>query len=458
MCVLALTAIALPAIAQERRVPATRPEIELSFAPLVKRVAPAVVNIYAKRVVRQAQPPLFDDPVFRRFFGDALPPRERIQNSLGSGVIVQPDGLVVTAHHVIEGATEIKVALHDRREFDATVVRDDTRTDLAILRINADSGRLPFLELRDSDDAEVGDLVLAIGNPFGVGQTVTSGIVSALARTAIGTSDYSYFIQTDAAINPGNSGGALVTMDGRLLGINTAIYSRTGTSVGVGFAVPSNMVATVLQGAISGGRVVRPWFGASGQAMTSELAASLRTARPAGVLIDDVSPGGPADNAGLKPGDIVTAVNGREVDDMDALRFRIATQRVGGTAKLQVVRAGREFALSLPLQRAPEVPPREATKLPGGNPLAGATVANLSPALAEELAVSDTLRGVIVTAVDRGSLAGRTGLRPGDLIIAVNGTETKSVAALKTRLAAPTRRWQVAIQRGERVMSVVIEG
>jgi serine protease Do len=458
LCVLLLTLIALPAAAQERRVPATRPEIELSFAPLVKRVAPAVVNIYAKRVVRQAQSPLFDDPVFRRLFGDGLPPRERIQNSLGSGVIVQPEGLVVTAHHVIEGATEIKVALHDRREFDATVVRDDTRTDLAILRIDAGSERLPFLELRDSDDAEVGDLVLAIGNPFGVGQTVTSGIVSALARTAIGKSDFSYFIQTDAAINPGNSGGALVTMDGRLLGINTAIYSRTGTSAGVGFAVPSNMVATVLQGAVSGGRVVRPWFGASGQSMTSELAASLHTARPAGVLIDDVHPGGPAENAGLKPGDIVTAVNGREVDDMDALRFRIATQPVGGTAKLQVMRAGREFALSLPLQRAPELPPREATKLAGGNPLAGATVANLSPALAEELSLSDALRGVIVTAVDRGSLAGRTGLRPGDMILAVNGTETKSVAALKTRLAATSGRWQIAIQRGDRVMSVVIEG
>jgi serine protease Do len=396
--------------------------------------------------------------MIRRFFGEGLPPRDRIQNALGSGAIVRPEGLVVTSRHVIEGATEIKVVLHDRREFDATVVRDDARTDLAVLRIDVGNERLPFLELRDSDDAEVGDLVLAIGNPFGVGQTVTSGIVSALARTAIGKSDFSYFIQTDAAINPGNSGGALVTMDGRLLGINTAIYSSSGSSAGVGFAVPSNMVATVLQGAVSGARLVRAWFGASGQTLTPELAASLRAARPAGVLVDNVYPGGPAESAGLKPGDIVVAVSGREVDDMDALRFRIATQPVGGTAKLQVVRAGREFAMSLPLQRAPEVPPAETTKLAGANPLAGATVANLSPALAEELAVPDTLRGVIVTAIDRGSIAGRTGLRPGDLVLAVNGTETKSVATLKSRLGASKGRWQIAIQRGERVISVVIEG
>jgi len=453
-----LAAAAPPALAEDRRVPATHPEIELSFAPLVKRVAPAVVNIYAKRIVRQAPSPLFDDPIFRRFFGEGMPQRERIQNSLGSGVIVRPEGFIVTAHHVIEGATEIKVALSDRREFDATLVSDDARTDLTVLRINAGQERLPYLELRDSDEVEVGDLVLAIGNPFGVGQTVTSGIVSALARTAIGNSDYSYFIQTDAAINPGNSGGALVTMDGRLLGINTAIYSRTGTSAGIGFAVPSNMVATVLQSALTGGRLVRAWLGAAGRSMTSELATSMHAARPAGVLIDSVYSGGPAERAGLKPGDIVTAVNGRDVDDMDALRFRIATQPLGGTAKLSVVRAGRETMVSLRLERAPEQPPRETTTLTGGTPLAGATVANMSPALAEEMSLPDTLRGVIVLELERGSPAARIGLRPGDMILAINGVETKSVGALKSRMSGPGGRWQIAIQRGDRVISVVIEG
>ena len=297
-------AAVLPAAAQDttREVPDSRAEVMLSFAPVVKKAAPAVVNVLTKKKVTQQRPlsSLLDDPFFRRFFGDGFGDqkrRERDQSSLGSGVIVGAEGLIVTNEHVIKGASEIKVVLADRREFEAEVVLTDERTDLAVLLVDPGGAELPILEMRDSDDVEVGDLVLAVGNPFGVGQTVTSGIVSALARTQVGITDFSFFIQTDAAINPGNSGGALVTMDGRLIGINTAIYSRSGGSVGIGFAIPANMVRTVVESARSGHALVRAWAGIAGQDLTSELAEGLRLDRPGGVVISDVYEGGPADRA-----------------------------------------------------------------------------------------------------------------------------------------------------------------
>ncbi|MDO9125294.1 MAG: trypsin-like peptidase domain-containing protein, partial [Parvibaculum sp.] len=267
-----------------REVPSSRGQVQLSYAPVVKRVAPAVVIVYTKRVVQErAGSPLFNDPFFQQFFGNRFSfgvPRERVQQSLGSGVIVDPSGLIVTNYHVIKDGQQFTVALADRREFDAQLVLSDERTDLAVLRIDAGKQKLPHLTFKNSDSVEVGDLVLAIGNPFGVGQTVTSGIVSALARTHVGVSDYQFFIQTDAAINPGNSGGALVTMDGRLIGINSAIYSQTGGSIGIGFAIPSNMVESVVASARDGGHVKRPWFGAQLQAVDSDLAQSLGLDRP----------------------------------------------------------------------------------------------------------------------------------------------------------------------------------
>ncbi|MDA0240497.1 MAG: trypsin-like peptidase domain-containing protein, partial [Proteobacteria bacterium] len=316
-----------PASAQ-KRIPSSQSDIQLSFAPLVKRVAPAVVNIFTtKTVTARRVSPLFDDPFFRRFFGEnfAGPRRQRKENSLGSGVIVRPDGMIITNHHVIQGADEITVILADRREFKAVIVGSDERTDLAVLRIDTGGRSLPHLTFRDSDDLEVGDLVLAIGNPFGVGQTVTSGIVSALARTQVGINDLNFFIQTDAAINPGNSGGALVTMDGKLVGVNSAIYSRSGGSIGIGFAIPANMVQTVMTG-LTGGQLVRPWLGGAGQAVTSDIANSIGLDRPVGVLINSLYPNGPATRAGLAIGDVVLAVNDREVNDPEALRFRIASR------------------------------------------------------------------------------------------------------------------------------------
>lgn len=451
-----------PVLAQET--PRSREQIQLSFAPLVRQTGPAVVNIFAKTEKAERRvSPLFDDPFFRQFFGNMFPgqPRRRSQQSLGSGVILDPAGLVVTNHHVIANATQVKVVLSDRREFDAEVLLDDERTDLAVLRIDTGGEMLPYVEIRDSDSVEVGDLVLAIGNPFGVGQTVTSGIVSALARTAIGITDYSFFIQTDASINPGNSGGALIAMDGRLIGVNTAIFSNKngggGGSVGIGFAVPSNMVRTVLQSA-RGGRLVRPWLGAAGQTVTPDLAVEFGLERPSGVIINDVFPGGPADRAGLAIGDVVISVAGKPVDDKDALRYRIATRPLGEKTTAEVVRKGRRIMLTLALREPPDEPAPEVSDIDGRNPFNGARIANLSPAFAVENGLNDMARGVIVLGKRRGSVADNLGLRQGDIVLKVNGREIESVRDLKKAIRKKRKVWRVAIRRGDKVLRTEIPG
>jgi serine protease Do len=450
------------AAADTKVVPQSAQQMELSFAPVVKTVAPAVVNIYARRLVRsQSASPLFDDPFFKRFFGEDFGfgmPRQRLQQSLGSGVIVSADGLVVTNNHVIENSDGITVALGDRREFEAKVVTADERTDLALLRIEPKDAVLPTLMLRDSDELEVGDLVLAIGNPFGVGQTVTSGIVSALARTQVGISDLGFFIQTDAAINPGNSGGALVGLDGKLVGINTAIFSRNGGSVGIGFAIPSNMVATVIDAAQNGGKLVRPWIGAAGQALTAELAEGFGLDRPGGVIVNKVYASGPAAKAGLEVGDVVLAINGREVVDPAGLRFRIATLKTGGTAELTVLRGTSRLELPVALQPAPEQPTRDVSLLDGEQPLAGATVMNLSPAVAEELGLDDQWDGgVVVSEVERGSYARRLGLARGDLLLQIGDQKIDNVKDLRAVLGDQPRRWRITIRRGDDVRTVVVD-
>jgi len=448
--------------AAEKQVPPSRDAVTLSFAPLVKKAAPAVVNIYARKIVRQrGSIPLFDDPFFRRFFGEEFNlgvPRPQLQNSLGSGVIVGADGLIVTNKHVIEGADQINVVLADRREFAAKVVVSDDRTDLAVLRVEAADGPLPILEIGDSDSIEVGDMVLAIGNPFGVGQTVTSGIVSALARTRVTPSDLNFFIQTDAAINPGNSGGALVTMNGKLIGVNTAIFSKSGGSLGIGFAIPSNMVRAVITGITKDGKLVRPWLGAMGQGVTQDIASSLGLKRPTGVLISRVYKGGAADTAGLRVGDVVLAVNGHEVDDPKAMQFRIATLPIGDTVVLRVWRRSGTTALKLALAPAPENPPPAVAGLDGRHPLAGATVANASPALAEEKGLDPFAKGVVILDLQRGSPASRLGFRAGDLIRAINGADVATVKDLKAALQRDVDRWQINIDRGGESMKLVING
>jgi Do/DeqQ family serine protease len=438
----------------ERRVPAQN-ELRLSYAPIVKRVAPAVVNVYAAKVVQRVNP-LFDDPIFRRFFG--VPGGgSSVQRSLGSGVIVDASGLIVTNVHVIEGADDVKVALTDKREFEAEIVLKDMRTDLAVLRIKNGSERFPFLDLGNSDALEVGDVVMAIGNPFGVGQTVTHGIVSALARTRVGITDYQFFIQTDAAINPGNSGGALVDMTGKLVGINTAIFSRSGGSQGVGFAIPSNMVGVVVESARGGGHAVkRPWLGAKLQAVTPEIADSLGLKRPAGALVASVTPKGPAEQAGLKPGDLIVSVDGQDVDDAQAFDYRFGTKALGGKAQLGVVRGGRSMDVAVALRTAPETARDEIT-IKARSPFSGATVANLSPALAEELQL-DTDSGVVILDVDDGSYASNLNFKRGDIVVQVNGDRIGTTRELDRIAQNPSRTWRVVIRRGGRQISAVFGG
>src|ERR1700760_2127645 len=333
--------LATPALAQDRKVPSSQAELQLSYAPIVQRVQPAVVNVYAAKVV-QNHNPFMDDPIFRRFFGLQGGPKEQMQRSLGSGVMVDPSGLVVTNNHVIEGADQVKVSLSDKREFEAEIVLKDSRTDLAVLRLKDAKEKFPTLDFANSDELLVGDVVLAIGNPFGVGQTVTHGIISALARTQVGITDYQFFIQTDAAINPGNSGGALVDMTGKLAGINTAIFSRSGGSQGIGFAIPANMVRVVVASAKSGGTAVkRPWLGARLQAVTPEIADRLGLKLPTGALVASVVPNSPAAKAGLKASDLIVGIDSQTVEDPNAFDYRFATRPLGGPAQVDVQRAGK---------------------------------------------------------------------------------------------------------------------
>jgi serine protease Do len=437
-------------------------EVQISFAPVVKRVAPAVVNVYARTVVQQQANPLFSDPFFSQFFGASPEMRQRVQQSLGSGVIVRADGIILTNNHVVEGGNEIVVALSDKREFKARVLTADPRTDLAVLKIDTNGEKLPFVPFSDSDKVQVGDLVLAVGDPFGVGQTVTMGIVSAQARTQQGGGDYQYFIQTDAAINPGNSGGALVTTSGQLAGINTAIYSRSGGSVGIGFAIPANLARRVVEG-VEGGqanatRGVRlAWAGINGQPVTSAIAASLGLARPGGVLVKDVYPGGPLANAGVKSGDVVQSVDGTAVDDVPALNYRIATHAPGTRVRLTVAsgKASREVTVTAALP--PENPPRETQSIAGRNPLSGAKVVNLSPATALDLGADLFAKGVAITEVEPNSLAAAQGFRPGDVIRAINGTDVDRTGELVRALNGATR-WQVTLERAGRRITASFAG
>jgi Do/DeqQ family serine protease len=435
----------VPLPAPTRSAPSSAAAMKMSFAPVVKKAAPAVVNVSSRRVVRQRS-----DPFYEFFMGGGAP-RDRVEQSLGSGAIIRADGIIVTNNHVIEGMTEIAIQLADRREFPATVILADPKSDLAVLKIDTKGERLPVLAIDDQDRPEVGDLVLAIGNPFGVGQTVTNGIISALARTDVGITDYSFFIQTDAAINPGNSGGPLVDMDGDLIGLNTAIFSRSGSSSGVGFAIPAVMVKQVVNAAFGGGHaVVRPWFGAKGQPVTAEMARSLGMPGPRGVIIAQVWPGSSAARAGLRAGDIVLSVDGQATNDAAGVTYAFATRRVGETAQVLIRRDERETTLSVRTEAAPNDPAPDERTFVGQTPLTGATAINLSPAKAEELGVDAFAGpGVLITKVD--GISARAGIRPGDFIRSVNGIQTTTVRALAAALAAPQRGWAVEVERdGER--------
>jgi Do/DeqQ family serine protease len=444
----------------ERRLPESRAEILLSFAPVVRKVQPAVVNVYASRTDKRPRNPLFDDPVFRHFFGGGgeQRPGGPTARSLGSGVLVDPSGLVVTNFHVIDGMTDVRVVLADKREFDAEIVLRDQRTDLAVLRVKG-GGNFPVMELGDSDALAVGDIVLAIGNPFGVGQTVTQGIVSALARTQVGISDYGFFVQTDASINPGNSGGALVDLQGRLAGINSAIFSQSGGSVGIGFAIPVNMVKIVIGAAKGGGKQVRrPWLGASLQTVSKEIAESLGLERPTGALVTDFSRGSPAAAAGLKQGDLITTVDGQMVEDPESLGYRLATKPLGGRATLAYLRNGRSQSATIELQPAPEIPPRDALAVKGSSPFAGATVINLSPAVTEEFSIHGLSEGVVIAEIAPGTPAANVNFQKGDIILSVNESKIATTRDLERIASSKSYYWKMTIGRGNEVFTTVIGG
>jgi Do/DeqQ family serine protease len=451
-------ALAGGAQAQDRTVPRSVTELKLSFAPVVKRVTPLVVNVYAARAV-EVRNPLFDDPLFRRFFGaPGNIPREQMQRSLGSGVIVDSAGLIITNNHVVEGATEVKVSLADKREYEAEIVLKDSRTDLAVLKIKEPKERFHAIDFGNSDELQVGDVVLAIGNPFGVGQTVTHGIVSALARTQVGITDYQFFIQTDAAINPGNSGGALVDMSGKLVGINTAIFSRSGGSQGIGFAIPAEMVKVVVASARGGGSAVkRPWLGAKLQNVTPEIAESLGLKRNSGALVAGVSANSPAARAGIKTGDVIVSIEEQIVEDQNGFDYRFGTKPLGGQTRIGVIRNGRELAFMVALQSAPDGP-RDEVVIKSRSPLSGAKVGNLSPALAEELRLDPSAEGVVVLELGKGSIAQRLGFQRGDVVLAINDKRVATSKELEKATRDPARFWEITILRGGRQVTAQFPG
>ncbi|MDQ2859609.1 MAG: Do family serine endopeptidase [Pseudomonadota bacterium] len=437
-----------------RRVPPNLAALQMSFAPIVRRAAPAVVNVYSRRVVRSQV-----DPFWGLFAGGG-PARDRVEQSLGSGSIVRADGVILTNHHNIENAQEIMVVTADRREWPARVLLDDARADLAVLKIDTKAERLPTIAIDAAASPQVGDLVLAIGDPFGVGQTVTNGIVSALARSDVGISDYSFFIQTDAAINPGNSGGPLVDMDGDLIGVNTAIVSGSGTSSGVGFAIPAVMAKQVVNAALGGGHaVVRPWLGVKTQGLTGDMAKSLGLAAPQGVVVTDVWPGGPAARAGLVQGDVIVSVNGQAINDDAGLTYTVATRGAGDALALAVRRnGGSPRILTAKAEASPARPAPDARTLAGRNPLAGASVVNVSSAAAYQYGVDPfSAQGVLVTAVGQG-FAQQIGLRPGDFIRQINGAKIADTADLAAALRLGSGAWSLVIQRGGQTITARFQG
>lgn len=452
------------AFAQDRVVPETRGDVTMSFAPVVKKTSPAVVNIYTKRVVEKRVSPFMADPMFERFFGDMGArglSRQHVESSLGSGVILEGEGLIITNAHVVKGAQEIMVVLSDRREFEAKISLIDEKSDLAVLRVDTKGELLPSVALKPSEQLEVGDIVIAIGNPFGVGQTVTSGIVSALARSTLNISDFNFFIQTDAAINPGNSGGPLVTTDGAVVGINSAIYSRSGGSLGIGFAIPSEMVATVIAAEKSGnktGLISRAWIGVNGQQVTADIADSLGLNRPAGVLISSIHASSPLKKEGMEVGDVVTKINDRTINDTAEMKFRLATLPLGETVVFSVLRKGKPMEFKIKASAPPDEPARETTAIQGNNnPLSGATVANINPAVSVELDLPSDSKGVVVTDIANGKLAYRL-LQRGDIIAEINGEAVTSIKDLRATLekAKGGKGFAVVIDRDGKKTQIVI--
>ncbi|MEP5759194.1 MAG: trypsin-like peptidase domain-containing protein [Litoreibacter sp.] len=432
-------------------VPSSDAQIKLSFAPLVKAAGPAVVNIFAERVVAERSSPFRGNSLFDDMFRDLEQARPRVQNSLGSGVILSEDGIVVSNYHVVGMATAIRVVLTDRREFSARILLADEDTDLAILKIETEDP-LPWLQFRNSDEIEVGELVLAIGNPFGIGQTVSSGIVSGLARSGIATGNArGYFIQTDAPINPGNSGGALIDMAGQLVGINTSILTRSGGSNGIGFAIPTNLVAQFVSQAKQGNQsFAHPWAGLQGQAVDAEIASGFGLRTPEGVVITGMHVDSPFASAGLLTGDIVLSVDGKPVFAPAEMLFRMQIKPLGDVIKVTYLRDGQPNDADVTLMMAPETTARDVHHV-GEGTLRGLAVSNVNAAVQIELGLPIDASGVAITVLPRQ--LNRLGIRPGDLLREINGAPINDTKDVERAAAEGGRRWHIIAERGGRLFN-----
>ncbi len=433
-----------------------------SFSPIVKKTVPAVVNIYALRVVDPPTIPhaFSKDPFFQKFMGDLLKDGgafdKQAQNSLGSGVIINPEGLVITNEHVIRGAQEIFIVLSDKREFKVTVVAKDVPADLAILRIlKTHDQKFPFLELEDIDTAEVGDFVLAIGNPFGIGQTVTSGIISALAKSQSQDEDFRAFIQTDAAVNPGNSGGALVNLDGKLIGLNTAIFA--GASSGIGFATPSNLIMPFLEQLKFGKASIRSWVGTQVVSLSCEVARKLGLERPEGALVTHLISKGPGDLAGLKKGDVILEINQKPVEDAGIFRFKIASTPLNTPLTLLIFRQHAKQQIIIKTSEAPATQTENPLYIRGRNVLEGATVLPVTPSLIKEMVLPPEAEGLIILDFSKNSRAYKEGFRRGDVLLQIEGEAITSTKELLTFLAKKRGRFTFLILRGREIFELHVE-
>ena len=444
--------------------------LEQPFVDIVKSARPAVVNIATSRIIKKREgspfPPFFGDPFFRRFFGDEFSqqfevPRERREKSLGSGVIVDSSGIIITNNHVIENADEIKVVLNDKREFKGEIIGGDPKTDIAVIRI--DGKDLPSISWGDADRLQVGEYVLAIGNPFGLNQTVTMGIISAVGRAQVGIADYEDFIQTDAAINPGNSGGALINLRGELIGINTAIFSRSGGYMGIGFAVPSNMAQSVMQSLVRTGKVIRGWLGISIQDVNPDLAEQFGLEDSKGALVGDVHSGGPADRGGIKPGDVIVRYDGKSIEGSVNLRNTVAQTSVGKKVKVEVIRDNRRKVLEISIGEFPkdlaQLGEEPFAKKNESAALAGLDVVELSSEVARQLNLSPATSGVAVRNVESGSSADEAGIKPGDLILEMNQRLLRGLEEFKRMASqlAESRNILLLISREGRKFFVVLK-
>ena len=455
VCCLLLTG---PAAAQQRQVPASPTDVQLSYSPLVKKVTPAVVNVYASRVIPQRPRLPFEDPLFQEFFGGQTPymPRERMQRALGSGVLVGAEGLVVTNNHVIQGMTDVRVSLIDQREFDADIVLTDAQSDIAVLRLRDGKGGFPVLPLVELDFDRSGRYRACGRQPLRPRPNRDAGHSPAVRRVQKKGGEQAVYLQTDAAINQGNSGGALVDMQGRLVGINTAIFSKSGGSDGIGFAVPSSIVRLVLDAARAGDKVVRrPWLGAELQSVTREIAESLGLDRPYGALIADLDEGSPAAAAGLKAGDLVTAIDGVTIEDPPALTYQLTIRPLGGQTKLTVLRDAKPMTATMRVESAPETVPRDERVLDGNGPLNGAKVVNLSPAVSEELGIEGPARGVMISTLRAARSPRGPASRRAIGYWRLTTRRMESAKAVVEANAVKQKFWKITIQRSGQVLTQV---